>query len=223
MQFVERQTFRMKDLIDSLTAAFDTLNDKHGFRTTLLNLLHDISEGKISYTAFRHKLEFICLEVSDLQSTDSVIRFHIWDREISADQEYHNHRYDFKSYVLLGSLLNEIASVVEDPKGEFAHVVVRYDGITSERVPSQKRFSVNEIKSFIMKEGDFYELNCNDFHRSLCVTIPTVTVFAMDLSAQKDTAEVIIKKAINTEVSIRIPVDDNSLRGLLGSILAGCR
>lgn len=121
-------------------------------------------------------LGFIQLKLSDEQ------RLHFYHPSLSAnvpEEELHDHRYDFTSHVISGSLHNEIWEFSPDPEGEQDKVLVSCD--KSDPVPegtASVRGQARNVLSFTTVAGGSYFISHDRFHRvkgEECITLITRT------------------------------------------------
>lgn len=119
-------------------------------------------------------LGFIQLKLSDEQ------RLHFYHPSLSAnvpEEELHDHRYDFTSHVISGSLHNEIWEFSPDPEGEQDKVLVSCD--KSDPVPegtASVRGQARNVLSFTTVAGGSYFISHDRFHRvkgEECITLIT--------------------------------------------------
>src|SRR5438128_2423681 len=119
----------MLDISTILNKGFDNMRDSSIFRGSLISILEDIGDKKISCKAYRHKLGFICIEPEQNNlhlNLNKAMRYHIWDNNSFFEDDYHNHRYNFMSYVLCGSIINEIVHLSKKNNGSFDHSIIEY-------------------------------------------------------------------------------------------------
>lgn len=121
-------------------------------------------------------LGFIQLKLSDEQ------RLHFYHPSLSAnvpEEELHDHRYDFTSEVISGSLLNEIWEFVPGPVAPHEKVLVSCD--LSDPVPEGTEAVpgiARKVLSFRTVAGGSYFISHDRFHRvkgDNCITLITRT------------------------------------------------
>src|SRR5882757_10513589 len=73
-------------------------------------ILGEVARGRTSITAMRHPLGFICIPVE--RAGDHGVCVHVWSGRLSrtspTTSAMHAHSWDLISYVLYGSLRNEL-------------------------------------------------------------------------------------------------------------------
>lgn len=92
---------------------------------------------------------------------------HFWheDIEIDTEEELHDHRYDFKSTPIRGSITNELFSFLPDTSGEYYnHAVSCSKLIHLDEEPV--RGSITKLGSFLTNKGASYTITSNVFHRA---------------------------------------------------------
>lgn len=106
-------------------------------------------------------------------------RFHFWHPELPTnsvyEHEWHDHRYDFKSSVIVGSITNELASWRSNPSGDHAiwEVCCAGNGATY-----KGEVDLIPVGSFTTHAGDSYHLSRDALHRvqaERCMTLQTRT------------------------------------------------
>ncbi len=106
-------------------------------------------------------LGFIQLKVSDRE------RYHFWHPELPPEvqhEEVHNHRYDFTSTVLRGTLRNEIYSFTVDTQGSSRCLEVSCKPGTDTLVGPVG--NINWLMTSIYEEGASYMMRAETLHRS---------------------------------------------------------
>jgi hypothetical protein len=118
-------------------------------------------------------LDFIQLKLTDNQ------RMHFWHPDLpayGAEEELHDHRYDFESRVLAGSTTHEEWNFVEDEGGDF-EIIEKSCQPGNESPP--RRIAVGDVRkggSYSMVAGSVYHFPHDRFHRihtDRCVTFLT--------------------------------------------------
>jgi hypothetical protein len=104
-------------------------------------------------------------------------RMHFWHPALSAivgEKELHDHRYDFKSYVLHGKTTHEVYEFSESETGDHGMYEVSCKP-GDEREPGFKgRGNVQAAGSYTMVKGSVYEFPHTQFHRiraTECITL----------------------------------------------------
>lgn len=116
-------------------------------------------------------LGFIQMKFND------TLRMHFWHPELMAtvaEEELHDHRYDFRSHVLHGKTTHEVYDLVSDEKGDHGvfHVSCK-PGDTKEPLRIGTGF-VKPAGSYTMVKGSVYDFPHTQFHRikaDECITL----------------------------------------------------
>lgn len=105
-------------------------------------------------------LGFLQLKVSETE------RYHFWHTMTQTDEyvdEWHDHRYDFNSQVIVGSITNEIAYYVDDPDGTDIRLQVCCAG----NPPIfGSRCNLIHLGEFHTTEGHGYTLRNDTLHKA---------------------------------------------------------
>ncbi len=118
-------------------------------------------------------LDFIQLKLNDRE------RMHFWHPDLpayGAEEELHDHRYDFESRVLVGSTTHEEWYFVEDENGTF-EIIEKSCQPGNEIAP--RRISIGEVRkggTYSMVAGSVYQFPHDRYHRirtERCVTFLT--------------------------------------------------
>jgi len=107
-------------------------------------------------------LGFIQMKLNDVE------RIHFWHPDLSADtpeEELHDHRYEFTSTIIRGSLTHETWEFVSDPDGD--HVMVQVACEPGVEVPPMPlgRGCIRRSGAYTMQAGSNYTFAPDDFHR----------------------------------------------------------
>lgn len=112
-------------------------------------------------------------------------RVHIWDKALvlpgmAESGNMHNHRFDFSSTVLVGSLCHSEVYMALDPKGthamyDFVHARAHTDENRTELRPTGERYDVS-LRSVHFEPGEYYEFARGHFHTTTLVTEMAVTI-----------------------------------------------
>ena len=151
-------------------------------------ILNSIKHGEIKVNAYRHKLDFICIESTIFCNTEYKFRIHIWDKAITLSNEFHNHRYEFTSYIFLGSLINNVAIFQRNKNGKFLRFLVSYLKNSSKRVVLKTRYNLLKIIVENQKQNSFYSSDRESFHSSTCLHTPSISIFCISLKDNKKSA-----------------------------------
>lgn len=123
-------------------------------------------------------------------------RIHFWHEDhpinIGNENEAHNHRYNFQSKVLKGTMINEIWEPSYELLGEWAIWNVSCDP-RDENESYFKNYVNVETKQSTYYENDEYTMESKEFHRSLPQGM-TITHFKRQYTTNSNYAEVIMPK-----------------------------
>jgi hypothetical protein len=125
-----------------------------------------------------HPLGFLYL--IDKNALGLGYRVHVWVKtQDTANQRvenaYHQHSFDMKSTILMGSLKNEIFQFVENPKGGEREFKTIYDDGRSILSPTGRTGFLETITSFESGAGDSYFLRAGVIHRASVTVKPCMT------------------------------------------------
>jgi hypothetical protein len=107
-------------------------------------------------------LGFIQLKLNHVQ------RIHFWHPGLVADlpdEELHDHRYNFTSYLLKGKLTNEVWQFVPADSGTLELVTVSCKPGASQEPVSINRGFTTMLASHTMHQGDHYRMHMDTLHR----------------------------------------------------------
>jgi hypothetical protein len=109
------------------------------------------------------------------------LRIHVWPRgwAVSGEQvggEIHNHIFDLRSLVLVGSITNQVFEVAEDQNGEFQLLNIEYSSGTSRVAPSGPAVRLEELSSYVHTTGEVHNVPAGVFHRSSAEATPAITL-----------------------------------------------
>jgi hypothetical protein len=117
------------------------------------------------------------------------LRVHVWPRDwvVSDEQvggDIHDHVFDLRSLVLIGSIANETFEAVEDRNGGFQTLNIEYDPGMSRVSPEGPRVRLEELSYCVHSPGEIYSVRTGVFHRSSAKATPAITlVLASSASA----------------------------------------
>lgn len=151
-------------------------------------ILSSIKDKEIEVNAYRHKLDFICIESPIFFNTEYKFRIHIWDKSVTSITEFHNHRYEFISYIFLGSLINNVANFKRNVNGKFSRFLVVYLKKSSKRMILKTKYDLEKITVENQNQNSFYSSNRKTFHSSTCTYTPSVSIFCISLKDNKKRA-----------------------------------
>ena len=138
---------------------------------------------KIKFCPHYFGLGFIQLKINDN------LRYHFYHPELCAtldEEEIHDHRYDFTSRVLKGSLYTEVYSFHKDDTGDFIKSQVSCDPNNPIENSEIEYGRIKNLISFTVSCPDHYFINKDTYHKvstiGTCITKlvrePTVKKFA---------------------------------------------
>ncbi len=172
---------RYQDLYDAIT--------RGGGRDRLpewgRGILEAVDSGQSPITAVRHPLGFLCIPVE--RSGAHGVCLHIWPAAPSAARtttsQIHCHSWDLVSYVLHGSIHNEVVTVTDGtarPDGpggavhRLFHVLSR--GETDEIIPTARTVRQAGRSLDVHRRGESYSLAAGVFHQSSVPHPPAATI-----------------------------------------------
>ncbi|RKT83474.1 hypothetical protein SAMN05421805_10540 [Saccharopolyspora antimicrobica] len=135
-----------------------------------VDALSEVAEGRSEVAAVGHPLGFVCLPLE--RAGQQGVCVHVWsDKLISADpttSATHAHSWDLTSYVLYGTLRNDLVGVVdapEEPTHRVFEVCSGAEGDEIRRTPwlVRRRTEVSELH----ERGEVYSLPAGVFHETV--------------------------------------------------------
>lgn len=110
----------------------------------------------------------------------SAQRLHVWDRP-GGDGDIHQHRADFTSTIIEGTMHEEIYACDSDPAGDWD--LLRADCWSSpdgeyhvDETEPRRRCTPGLLRTETHLPGETYERDGRDLHRVVAVTVPLVTM-----------------------------------------------
>lgn len=99
-------------------------------------------------------------------------RLHIWPSEKQKSQKnyngMHNHRFSFKSLILLGSLVHKEYNLLYNGNGRYqVYEIVPKDELSGQFQPTNQFVDVKETRKLILKSGNEYFFEKGLFHESI--------------------------------------------------------
>ncbi|MFB7508641.1 hypothetical protein [Streptomyces broussonetiae] len=128
--------------------------------------LHAVVPGRLAAPAVRHPLEFTCLPLH--RHGDSGLCLHVWPQdEETVSPVVHAHSWDLWSYVVCGTVFNQVVTVRDDPERP-AHRLyeARSVGRVDEIRATQRLVACTPQASEEIPAGRIYRLPSGVFHRS---------------------------------------------------------
>jgi hypothetical protein len=135
-----------------------------------MNFLVDVAVGRTDVPATRHPLGFLCFPAS--RDPGYGVCVHIWADDVamaeSTTSEIHAHSWDLVSYVLYGSLRNEIVDVTETrerPTHRLFEIRSDATGDVLHATPTLVHHNTRRCEHH--RQGDVYTVPGGVFHTSL--------------------------------------------------------
>lgn len=133
-------------------------------------VLGDIARNDTSVVGVRHPLGFVCLPVE--RTGEVGVCVHIWNDSLArmspTTSTIHSHSWDLISYVLYGSVRNEVIDITDAPDDAAYRVFeVRSRGDVDEmrETPRLVRYEVRTAE--LSHRGDTYSLAAGTFHATV--------------------------------------------------------
>lgn len=139
-------------------------------RRWVFDVLNEIAEGRSSLGAKRHPLGFVCLPLE--RRGHQGVCVHVWSDSLSratpTTSSVHAHSWDLISYVLYGSVRNEVFDVTDAPEQPtYRMFEIRSDGEV-DQVRATTRLVRCEVATVeINQEGDDYAVPAGVFHATV--------------------------------------------------------
>lgn len=135
----------------------------------IAEVLFDVADGRGDIAAVRHPLGFICFPLE--RTGERGICVHVWSDRLTharpTTSKTHAHSWDLLSFVLYGSLRNELVGVTDAddrPTHRVFEVGTRPDGDEIRRTPRLVRR--HPRASELHRRGEVYSLPAGVFHES---------------------------------------------------------
>jgi hypothetical protein len=131
--------------------------------------LSAIAEGRSALRAVRHPLGFACLPIHRVERMGACV--HVWPRKRIAPtittSPFHCHSWDLLSYVLYGSVGNQLVDVT--PGSTYKAFEVRGGGGVDHLVANGRQYDARGHAPEYWSAGEYYELAAGKFHASTMV------------------------------------------------------
>lgn len=167
-----------------------------------------------------HPLGFVALvwPIDDVR----ILRLHYWNRGFAWGQpsefHIHDHVFEFRSAVLLGSIRNDIYSVHSDVDGRVMYVT-EYDGQRSILNPLRDRFLPVLEASETHIRGDVYRMPAGVLHQTELLSPHALTALASRYSStRKNGARVLGDDSGASRAFTRTAMTNDQSTALLASI-----
>jgi hypothetical protein len=133
-------------------------------------VLGDIARNAISVTGVRHPLGFLCLPVE--RTGEEGICVHVWSDRLArmspTTSTIHAHSWDLMSYVLYGSVRNEVFDITDAPDDAAYRVFeVRSGGDVDEMRETPRLVRCDVRTTELSHRGDTYSLTAGIFHATV--------------------------------------------------------
>jgi hypothetical protein len=132
------------------------------------NFLAPVMTGERALAAIKHPLGFVCLPV--LREAANGVCVHIWPptplAATGSAANVHCHSWHLLSFVLEGTIHNQLCDVVDAASGPYRVCVVNSMGTVDEIVPTSRRVDVKAAEPMACHAGECYEIPAGQFHTS---------------------------------------------------------
>jgi hypothetical protein len=123
---------------------------------------------KIAENSYQHDNGFFKIVLQDNDGFGRKVRLHIFPKnaEIHAAENFHNHRWEFTSNILVGQIRNDNATFERADNGKFTkwNYVKQKDG-TFSLLPTTETWNQITINSNVYISGDSYQIKTGTIHR----------------------------------------------------------
>jgi hypothetical protein len=128
--------------------------------------LRSVAPGRAAAPAVRHPLEFTCLPL--YRHGNSGLCLHVWSQdEETVSPVVHAHSWDLWSYVLCGTVFNQVVSVRDCAEhSEYRLYEARSAGRVDEIRATQRLVTYTPEAPQEIPAGHIYRLSSGAFHRS---------------------------------------------------------
>jgi hypothetical protein len=163
------------------------------------DVVQEILSGQRQISAIRHPLEFTCIPI--LRSGSDGLCLHLWEEGGDDLSTAHAHSWDLSSYVLTGTVFNEILAVENKvtPHSYRLYEVDSADGIDEIR-PTGRMITLSRDKLERIPAGQLYRLSAGEFHRSGHLGCTSTVVLG---EYQADRRDTIAAEAENEPITSR--------------------
>ncbi|MGH3620654.1 MAG: hypothetical protein ACRDQ5_02540 [Sciscionella sp.] len=134
------------------------------------SVLDDVAAGRKDVNAMRHPLGFVCIPVE--RDGGRGVCVHVWSDDLPVSvpttSAMHAHSWDLVSYVLYGSLCNELIEVTDAPDDPTHRVFeVRSGGDVDEVLETGRLVRCGVMAAEMNRRGDTYSLPAGVFHATV--------------------------------------------------------
>jgi hypothetical protein len=152
----------------TVAAANIRLGRHAAIRGTVRRELERIIDGRSTLTAVDHPLGFACFPLLRGVSPRGIC-LHVWDPGQRVAQletsPYHCHSWDLLSYILYGSVGNQL--ITTRPGITFQTVTVRSESDGDTLIPTRQTVDIELHQPTYRTTGQFYTLPAGEFHASV--------------------------------------------------------
>jgi hypothetical protein len=133
-------------------------------------VIGDIAQHRTSIAGVRHPLGFICLPVE--RTGKAGVCVHVWSDNLACARPttstMHSHSWDLVSYVLYGSIRNEVIDVIDAPEDAAYRVFeVRSSGDVDEMCETPQLVRCKVRTAELSHRNDIYSLTAGVFHATV--------------------------------------------------------
>jgi hypothetical protein len=165
--------------------------------------------------ASNHENGFIKIPLLNYQDKKRRARLHFWP-ECVQDQNIHDHRFDFNSYVVRGWIENIVWKA--DAKGEEFFSFKYFNDNNGRRMVPSGRMRLSVAAKHRIYQGKAYVVDRDILH-TISHSARTITVIVEDRSELKPFATVYRSSCHQAELTPPIPVNREKVRQLLEGLL----
>lgn len=196
---------------------FDTLKtfiESNDFTNALTILLNDEKElEEICKKSTIHSNQFLKIVLAS--DAGYKLRLHIWQvKEENQYHEPHNHRWDFKSYILTGRIINQI--IIEENTLNNTFLKCKAEGMNignNRGYQIEYKTGIKKIKEERYKKGNMYEMEADTIHIAKIPKNTFTSTLFITSPAKKDFSEVYMPDLkLPPSEKILKPVDVNTLK-----------
>jgi hypothetical protein len=155
--------------VNTIVAAANIRLGRHtAIRATVCRELERIIDGRSTLTAVDHPLGFACFPLLRGNSPRGIC-LHVWDPGQQAAQlktsPYHCHSWHLLSYVLYGTVGNQLVGVRQG--ATFQTLTVRSEPDGDTLTPTGQRVDIELYQPSFWTTGQYYTLPAGEFHASV--------------------------------------------------------
>lgn len=169
-----------------------------------LNQFFVQNKSKISFQ--KHPLGFKYYKLGNISKYEE-FRLHFWIDTIDKhdnDLQIHDHSFDFESYILNGSIVNNRYKIISSNNYNGYVYDVKFRNEKSKLILNQENCSILLEKSVKINCREFYKMQSNDFHESINNEDLTITLLKITKSGNKIARVYSPKKLISLDTYERV-------------------